>query len=303
MANELEWLAFDAKAVDGWIDKWFQLKSDKRIIAANLIEAMAYASLNGGKRMRAGLVCASARLAAKYSDRHPENQAIIVAAAVEFLHAYSLVHDDLPAMDDADLRRGVASTHKKFDEATAILAGDALQTAAFEVLSGPELELSFEKKLELVGSLSQAAGVSGMAGGQMLDLEAENKLFDISQVTEMQFLKTGALITASAVMGGITGGADSSMLSALTRYSKNLGIAFQIADDLLDYRGSAMQVGKPVGQDSIRGKASYVEHFGLDGATKKAEEFVEKACESLHDYAEHAIQLRSIANFTINRSY
>ena len=303
MANELEWLAFDAKAVDGWIDKWFQLKSDKRIIAANLIEAMAYASLNGGKRMRAGLVCASARLATKYSDRHPENQAIIVAAAVEFLHAYSLVHDDLPAMDDADLRRGVASTHKKFDEATAILAGDALQTAAFEVLSGPELELSFEKKLELVGSLSQAAGVSGMAGGQMLDLEAENNLFDISQVTEMQFLKTGALITASAVMGGITGGADSSMLSALTRYSKNLGIAFQIADDLLDYRGSAMQVGKPVGQDSIRGKASYVEHFGLDGATKKAEEFVEKACESLHDYAEHAIQLRSIANFTINRSY
>ena len=303
MAESLEWLLSDAKAVDGWIQKWLCKKSGESILAPRLLAAMEYASLNGGKRMRAGLVCASARIADKYSNKNTLDVAIGVAAAVEFLHAYSLVHDDLPAMDDSDLRRGIASTHKKFDEATAILVGDALQTASFEVLCEPQLGLLAEQKIELIGCLSMAAGVSGMAGGQMLDLEAETKSYDINEVTQMQSLKTGALITASAVMGGIVGGGDSSLIKALSNYAENLGIAFQITDDLLDYRGSKTQLGKPVGQDNIRGKASYVGHYGLDGAAKKAQELAEKASDSLQDYQEHAIQLYSLAKFTINRTY
>ena len=148
-----------------------------------------------------------------------------------------------------------------------------------------------------------AAGVSGMAGGQMLDLEAETKSYDITEVTQMQALKTGALITASAVMGGIVAGGDKSLIKALSKYGENLGIAFQITDDLLDYQGSETQLGKPVGQDNIRGKASYVGHYGLGGAAKKAQEFAEKACDSLQDYQEHAIQLHSLAKFTINRTH
>ena len=303
MAESLEWLLSDAKAVDGWIKNWLYQKSDGSILAPRLLAAMEYASLNGGKRMRAGLVCASARMAHKYSHKNTADAAIGVAVAVEFLHAYSLVHDDLPAMDDADLRRGIASTHKKFDEATAILAGDALQTASFEVLCEPQLGLLAQQRMELIGCLSMAAGVSGMAGGQMLDLEAETKSYDITEVTQMQALKTGALITASAVMGGIVAGGDKSLIKALFNYAENLGIAFQITDDLLDYQGSETQLGKPVGQDNIRGKASYVEHYGLDGAAKKAQEFAEKACDSLQDYQEHAIQLHALAKFTINRTH
>ena len=303
MAEPLEWLLSDAKAVDGWIKKWLHQKSDDTILAPRLLAAMEYASLNGGKRMRAGLVSASARIANKYSHKNTSEAAIGVSAAVEFLHAYSLVHDDLPAMDDADLRRGLASTHKKFDEATAILAGDALQTASFEVLCEPQLGLLAEQKMELIGCLSMAAGVSGMAGGQMLDLEGETKSYDINEVTQMQALKTGALIKASAVMGGIVGGGDSALIEALSNYAENLGTAFQITDDLLDYQGSQTQLGKPVGQDNIRGKASYVGHYGLHGAAKKAQEFAEKACDSLQDYQEHAIQLHSLAKFTITRSH
>ncbi len=303
MVESLEWLVFDAKAVDGWIKKWLYQKSDEEVSAPKMLEAMEYASLNGGKRMRAGLVCASARIANKYSQITTLDAATVVAAAVEFLHAYSLVHDDLPAMDDSDLRRGIESTHKKFDEATAILVGDALQTASFEVLCEPQLGLSAEQKIKLIRCLSTAAGVSGMAGGQMLDLEAENNSYDINEVNQMQALKTGALITASAVMGGIVGGGDKLLIKALSTYAENLGIAFQITDDLLDYQGTETQLGKPVGRDNIRGKASYVGHYGLDGATKKAQEFVEKACDSLQDYREHAIQLHSLAKFTINRTH
>ena len=268
-----------------------------------MLAAMEYASLNGGKRIRAGLVCASSRMANYYSNKNTNYEAVSVAAAVEFLHAYSLVHDDLPAMDDSDLRRGIESTHKKFDEATAILAGDALQAAAFEILVEQKLRLPDQKKVELVRCLAMAAGAFGMAGGQMLDLEAETRTYNIHEVTQMQDLKTGALIKASAVMGGITGGGDPSFLKALFNFAENLGIAFQITDDLLDYQGNTIQLGKPVGQDNIRGKGSYVGHYGLDGAIEKAKEFAEKACDSLQEYQEHAIQLRSLAEFTINRKH
>ena len=303
MSETLEWLLLDANAVDSWIRKWFHQKSDKVALTPRLLEAMEYASLNGGKRIRAGIVCASVRMANHYSHKNTKDEAISVAAAVEFLHAYSLVHDDLPAMDNSDLRRGIESTHKKFGEATAILAGDALQTAAFEVLVEQKLKLSNTKKAELVRILSKAVGALGMVEGQMLDLDGETRPYDINEVTKMQDLKTGALIKASAVMGGITGGGDLSFINALFNYAENLGIAFQITDDLLDYQGDATQLGKPVGQDNVRGKASYVEHYGLDGATKKAKEFAEKACDSLQEYQEHASQLRSLAKFTINRKH
>ena len=303
MVEPLKWLLSDAKAVDNWIKHWLEKKSSNIIKIPRLLQAMEYASLNGGKRVRAGLVCASNRMACHYSNKVSEDSAVSVAASVELLHAYSLVHDDLPSMDDSDLRRGLQSTHKKFDEATAILAGDALQTAAFEILTEQNLALTDTQKIKLIRYLSIAAGVSGMAGGQMLDLEAETELYNIERVTQMQQLKTGSLITASVIMGGIVGGANTSLIKALSRYSENLGVAFQIKDDLLDYQGSTVELGKPVGQDNIRGKASFIEHYGINGAIKKAEEFAEKACESLQDYHQHAMELQSLAKLVINRTY
>ena len=303
MSELLDWLISDARTVDIWIKRWFKQKSEELITVPILLAAMEYACLNGGKRVRAGLVCASNRMASCYFNKNSESAALAVAAAVELLHSYSLIHDDLPAMDDSDLRRGKKSTHKEFDEATAILAGDALQTAAFEILTEQKLKLTSSQKVKLVSHLSVAAGVSGMAGGQMLDLEAEAKFFDIECVRNMQLLKTGSLITASVVMGGVVGGADNVMIKALSNYSENLGIAFQIKDDLLDYQGSTSQLGKPVQQDNSRGKASYIEHYGVDGASKKAKEFVEKACDSLQDYEQHAKELYSIAKLIIKRTY
>ena len=303
MVRPLKWLLSDAKAVDIWIKQWFEQKSRDIVKIPRLLEAMEYASLNGGKRMRAGLVCAANRIACNYSNKVSENSAIAVAASVELLHAYSLVHDDLPAMDNSDLRRGLASTHKKFDEATAILAGDALQTAAFEILTERNLALTNSQKIELVRCLSVGAGFSGMAGGQMLDLEAETTSYNIERVMQMQRLKTGSLITASAVMGGVVGGAKTDLLKALSNYSENIGIAFQIKDDLLDYQGSVVKLGKPVGQDNIKGKASYIEHFGINGSIKKAEEFAEKACDCLRDYQQHAMELHSLAKLVISRTF
>ena len=301
--KSIKWLLSDAKAVDLWIKHWLEQKSKERIKIPRLLEAMEYASLNGGKRIRAGLVCASNRISCQYSNKVSDDSAIAVAASVELLHAYSLVHDDLPAMDDSDLRRGIDSTHKKFDEATAILAGDALQTAAFEILTDPNLALTNSQKNKLIRCLSIAAGVSGMAGGQMLDLEAETRFFNIERVTQMQRLKTGSLITASVVMGGLVGGANTALIKALSNYSENLGVAFQIKDDLLDYEGNTAELGKPVGQDNIKGKASYIEHYGINGAVKKAEEFAEKACDSLQDYWQHAKELQSLAKLVIKRTY
>lgn len=303
MAEPLTWLASDAKDVDIWIKQWLARKSRQKIKIPRLIEAMEYASLNGGKRMRAGLVCASNRLACNYLNKVPAKSVVAVAASVELLHAYSLVHDDLPAMDDSDLRRGMKSTHKKFDEATAILAGDALQTAAFEILTERNLALTNAQKIKLTRCLSHAAGVSGMAGGQMLDLEAETLSYNIKRVTQMQRLKTGSLIKASVVMGGIVGGANAALIESLSNYSENLGIAFQIKDDLLDYQGSMVELGKPVGQDNIRGKASYIQHYGINGSLEKAKEFAKKACDSLQDYHQHAMELHSLAKLVIARAY
>ena len=218
---------------------------------------MRYATLGGGKRLRAFLVMESAALFAV-----SETCAARVAAAVEMLHAYSLVHDDLPAMDDDDLRRGKPSTHKAFDEATAILAGDALQTRAFEVLAEPDTHSDPQARCELVAALGAAAGARGMAGGQMIDMLAEGQTLDGPAVTRLQALKTGRLIQFSAEAGAILGRAPLAQRHLLAAYGRDLGAAFQIADDLLDAEGSTEETGKTAGKDAAAGKATMVAVLG-----------------------------------------
>lgn len=290
----------DAEQTSVWLEDYFnRLDSAK---APHLLAAMRYSAMNGGKRVRASLVLSAARLASA-STGAPLPAHLAVAGAVEMLHAYSLIHDDLPAMDDADLRRGVAACHKAFDEATAILAGDALQTEAFSILSRPGLMADAEQQLRLIAILAAASGQGGMAGGQMLDLLAETGTPDLAETRKMQELKTGALIQAAAMMGAIAGGGDEKLVKAVERFSSHLGLAFQIADDLLDYQADAEQIGKPAGRDAVQGKASFVEFLGLTEARAKADSLIDEACASLDDYGAQADGLRGLADFVINRNH
>jgi len=282
-------------AVEGHLISLFESLSGP---ADRLVESMRYATMNGGKRLRACLVLAASRLAA--GGRLPDG-ALHVAAAVECLHAYSLVHDDLPAMDDSDTRRGNPACHIAFDEATAILAGDALQTLAFGILADPLTSGDAAVRGRLVAALATAAGAKGMAGGQMLDLEAESGTPTLDQVRQMQAMKTGALIQFSAVAGGIHGGASAQLEAALNDYARDLGLAFQIADDLLDYDGDAATLGKPAGQDAARGKGSFVVLMGLDAARQTASELIAAAEAALAPWGEAAEDLRAIARFAIER--
>jgi len=290
----------DAEQTSVWLEDYFnRLDSAK---APHLLAAMRYSAMNGGKRVRASLVLSAARLASANTGA-PLPAHLAVAGAVEMLHAYSLIHDDLPAMDDADLRRGVAACHKAFDEATAILAGDALQTEAFSILSRPGLMADAEQQLRLIAILAAASGQGGMAGGQMLDLLAETGTTDLAETRKMQELKTGALIQAAAMMGAIAGGGDEKLIKAVERFSSHLGLAFQIADDLLDYQADAEQIGKPAGRDAVQGKASFVEFLGLAEARAKADSLIDVACASLDDYGAQADGLRGLADFVINRNH
>lgn len=282
-------------AVEGHLISLFESLSGP---ADRLVESMRYATMNGGKRLRACLVLAASRLAA--GGRLPDG-ALHVAAAVECLHAYSLVHDDLPAMDDSDTRRGNPACHIAFDEATAILAGDALQTLAFGILADPLTSGDAAVRGRLVAALATAAGAEGMAGGQMLDLEAESGTPTLDQVRQMQAMKTGALIQFSALAGGIHGGASAQLEAALNDYARDLGLAFQIADDLLDYDGDAATLGKPAGQDAARGKGSFVVLMGLDAARQTASELIAAAEAALAPWGEAAEDLRAIARFAIER--
>ena len=274
--------------------------------ATRLSAAMRYAVLNGGKRMRAALVMGAARLTQGGAQGGAEDAALDrpmlrVAAAVECLHAYSLVHDDLPAMDDAATRRGQPSTHLAFDEATAILAGDALQTMAFEILADPLTHPDPAVRAALVMELAQAAGAAGMAGGQMLDIEAEATSFDLEQTKTMQMMKTGALMSCAGVLGGLVGGADSQLLTAPRAYARQLGLAFQIADDLLDYRGDAAVLGKPAGQDALRGKAGFVTLMGYEQAAAAAQAMIDTANAALMPWQNTAGYLQNLATFAITR--
>jgi len=261
-----------------------------------VVDAMRFSALSGGKRLRPFLVVQSASL----FDVPPEN-ALRAAAALEMVHCYSLIHDDLPAMDDSDLRRGRPTAHKEFDEATAILAGDGLLTEAFAVLADPLTHPDAAIRVDLVAALAAAAGGAGMVGGQMIDLSPDRSQLDLEGITNLQRLKTGALITFACEAGTILGRAPEAARAALIAFARDLGLAFQIVDDLLDADGSAEELGKPTGQDEALGKATFVGQLGLDGARAKAIEMVNCACARLDLFAEKADLLRETANFVLER--
>lgn len=255
--------------------------------------AMRHA-LKGGKGLRGFLVIEGARLHGVAPD-----QAVFAAAAVEAVHAYSLVHDDLPCMDDDDLRRGLPTVHVAWDEATAVLAGDALQALAFEVLAAED-HVPADIRARLVASLARAAGVSGMVGGQALDIAAETagRPLDLEAITRLQALKTGALIGWSAEAGAVIARADP---APLARYAAALGLAFQIADDILDVEGDAGKAGKRLRKDAVAGKATFVSLLGLEAARARAKELVAEAEQALAGYGEAAQTLREAAQFVIAR--
>ncbi|MGV3692960.1 MAG: polyprenyl synthetase family protein [Paracoccus marcusii] len=273
-----------------------QAELDRAITAlppGDLRDAMAYA-VNGGKRLRAFLVMESARLHGVSDDA-----ALPVAAAVEALHAYSLVHDDLPAMDDDDLRRGQPTVHVKWTDATAILAGDALQTLAFQLLTDPRIGAP-DAQVRLVSALAQASGAAGMVWGQALDIAAETAgtPLDLDAITELQGGKTGALIRFAATAGPLIAGDDP---TALDRYAVALGLAFQIADDILDVTGDEAVTGKRVGKDAGAGKATFVSLLGLDGAQAEARRRVAMGTDALSHYGDAAGNLHDLARFVIQR--
>jgi farnesyl diphosphate synthase len=261
-----------------------------------LYEAMRYSCLNGGKRLRPLLVMEGAKLFGVQ-----RGSALRVAAAIEMVHCYSLVHDDLPAMDDSALRRGRPTTHIAFDDATAVLAGDALLTLAFEVLAEPATHGDPAVRIELVRELSVAAGPAGMCGGQMMDLVAEHQEFDLGAITRLQRLKTGALFNFSCVAGAVLGKAPVPMRNALAAYAHDLGLAFQIADDLLDAEGDQEAVGKDVGRDAERGKATFVSILGLERARSQARALAEQAAAHLEPFGDKSELLRAIARFVVDR--
>ena len=263
---------------------------------ARLDQAMRYAALGGGKRLRAFLVMRTAELFAVNPTC-----AARVAAAVEMLHAYSLVHDDLPAMDDDDLRRGKPSTHRAFDEATAILAGDALQTRAFEVLAEPDTHADPQARVELVLAFAAAVGPRGMVGGQMIDMLAEGQALTAPEVTRLQAMKTGRLIQFSAEAGAILGRAPAAQRQSLARFGRELGAAFQIADDLLDTEASTEQMGKTAGKDQAAGKATLVAILGPARARAQAALLAEQAAAHLETFGERADLLRALARYVVER--
>jgi farnesyl diphosphate synthase len=294
MASLAERMATVAEAIELELDRLLPRPAGGQ---ARLQEAMRYAALGGGKRLRPFLVVAGAEL-----FDVPSVQALRVGAAVELIHAYSLVHDDLPAMDDALTRRGRPSCHRQFDEATAILAGDALQSLAFEILAEPATHPDPAVRGALVQKLAQAAGALGMCGGQMIDLEAEGRALTIDQVLELQRLKTGALLEFACEAGAILGEAPAAARGVLRAYAADLGLAFQIQDDLLDVTGDAMLAGKDLGRDAAAGKATVVGLLGVEGARERLRELSLSANRQLDRLGREVPVLRQVFEFVISRS-
>jgi farnesyl diphosphate synthase len=261
-----------------------------------LFDAMRYAALGGGKRLRPFLVLQGAGLFSV-----SRKSALRAAAAIELIHCYSLVHDDLPAMDDDDLRRGKPTVHKAFDEATAILAGDALLTLAFEVLAHPDTHSNPDVCCRLVAALARAAGAHGMVAGQMIDLSVGAREVGIGEITRLQRLKTGALIGFACEAGAMLGQAAEAQHEALRGYAHDLGLAFQIADDLLDVEGTAEEVGKAVGKDADQGKATFVSILGPERARAQAHMLVEQAVAHLAIFDEKADFLRKVTQYIVER--
>lgn len=284
-----ESLALCARETDGLLDRLLPVAATS---ATRLIEAMRYATLGPGKRLRPFLVVESAAL-----FDVPRAHALMVGAALECVHCYSLVHDDLPAMDNDDLRRGRATTHRAFDEAAAILAGDCLLTFAFEILA--ELDAAPAIRLKLISELAKASGMAGMAGGQMLDLAAETRFIsDVSDIILIQKLKTGALFRFACEAGAILGRADP---QPLRQYADDIGLAFQIADDILDVESTPETLGKATQKDRHKGKATFVDLLGLEAAKQRAEELTASAIAALAPYGPSADTLREAARFMVAR--
>jgi farnesyl diphosphate synthase len=283
--------------IEDVLDHWIP---DSTLSPSRLHEAMRYSVLGGGKRIRPLLVYAAGRAMGAR-----EEQLDGPAAAVEIIHVYSLIHDDLPAMDDDDLRRGKPTNHKAFDEATAILAGDALQALAFHILaSDPTMTNSPAVRLEIINTLTQAAGSRGMAGGQAIDLASAGKELNITELENMHIHKTGALIRASVLMGAMgRGQADPERLHRLDHFSKCIGLAFQIQDDILDVESDTETLGKTQGADEARNKPTYPAIIGMEASKEEVRSLYDEALASLTELGEEADLLRAVADFIVNRKH
>lgn len=286
-------MASVAADVDRQFDLLLQVPGDAR---ADLYKAMRHSAIGGGKRLRPLLVMATARL-----FNVDQSYALRAATAVEALHVYSLIHDDLPCMDDDDLRRGKPTAHVKYGEATAVLAGDALHALAFELLADQATHPDPFVRAEMASCLAKAAGPSGMAGGQMMDLAAEDSSFDLQTVTRLQQLKTGALIAACVEIGAILGKLPDEGRKGLRGYANDVGLAFQIADDILDVEGDEEKAGKALQKDADAGKETFLSLMGAERAKEQAQMLVDQAKAHLHSFGEQADLLRAIAEFSIQR--
>jgi farnesyl diphosphate synthase len=286
-----EWLSAHSERTERALD---HLLDSAQTIPHRLHEAMRYAAQGGGKRVRPLLVYAAGSL----GNANPETLDA-AAVAIECIHAYSLVHDDLPCMDDDDLRRGRPTVHKAFDEATALLVGDALQTRAFEILANAPCDA--DTRLRMIGALAVASGSRGMAGGQAIDLESVGKKLDLAGLKQMHAMKTGALLSCAVELGGIVAHLSSTQMTKLRDYSSALGLAFQIVDDVLDATADSQTLGKTAGKDAANAKPTYVTLMGLDYAQKQAQELQAAALASLDNFDSRAQALQGLALMVVNR--
>jgi farnesyl diphosphate synthase len=290
-----EWITSHSERTESALDR---LLDSAQTIPHRLHEAMRYAAQGGGKRIRPLLVYAAGQLGNQESVT--DSDALDSAAvAIECIHAYSLVHDDLPCMDDDDLRRGRPTVHKAFDEATALLVGDALQTRAFEILANANCDS--QVRLKMIAALAAASGSRGMAGGQAIDLESVGKKLDLTGLQQMHAMKTGALLSCAVQLGGIVAELNSAQMVHLDVYSKALGLAFQIVDDVLDATADSQTLGKTAGKDAAANKPTYVTLMGLDYAQKQAKELQETAITSLDSFGASAQALKDLALLVVNR--
>ena len=281
------------REIDEAFDAFLPVPDDSR---SRLVEAMRHAAIGGGKRIRPFLLMTTAEM---YGVSR--SAAVWAGCAVEAIHAYSLVHDDLPCMDDDDLRHGKPTVHKLFGEATAVLAGDSLHALAFELLASPETSSDPFTRAELVQTLASASGHNGMAGGQMMDMAADGATFDLHTITRLQQLKTGALLSAAVEMGAILGKVPEEGRAYLRAYARDIGLAFQIADDLLDHEGDEAKAGKALRKDAGQGKATFVSLMGADQARQQARALSEQAVGHLAGHGEEADLLRAVARFVVER--
>ena len=281
--------------IDAAFDRLLVIPEDGR---GRLYEAMRYAAIGGGKRIRPMLVLAACDIFAVDRER-----AMRVALSVECIHVYSLIHDDLPSMDDDDLRRGKPTLHRAFEESTAILAGDSLHALAFEILADEATHEDPFVRAELVAELARAAGPAGMAGGQMMDLMASEAVLDLAAVTRLQQLKTGALIGWCVEAGAIMGRVPPEGRTGLRGYARDVGLAFQIVDDLIDHEGQEERAGKRVGKDLAAGKQTFVSLLGPERARRQADLLLNQAIEHLQGFGEEAALLRAVARFAVERDH